>query len=154
MEPWIWAIIIAVFLIIEFASIQLVSIWLAIGSVAGFVLSFIPGVNIWWQVLASILLALICIVFTRRFVKKWLSSRGLQTSIESLAGTETELLTPIVSNTQSGSVRINGVLWTAVSEKPIKAGKTVKVISMDGNKLCVEELKTQTKTENKKNKGE
>ena len=149
MEPWIWAIIIAAFLILEFVTYQMVSIWLAIGCLGGLVLSFIPGVSWWVEVLVSLALALILLAFTRKIVMKWIMSRETKTNVDAMAGVETRLLTAITRE-EHGTVKIADVMWNASSLKPIKQGTLVKITKVDGNKLLVEAIEEEVVKEEPK----
>ena len=140
-QPWIWALVIAAFLILEFMTYQLVSIWLAGGSVVGLILSFFD-VPPWVQFAASLAVAIVLLVFTRRIVKKWLEVKGNKINLDAFENKEVLLLTDI-TQAKIGTVKIDGVVWNASSDHPIKAGEWVTILRVDGNKLIVEAAKNQ-----------
>jgi membrane protein implicated in regulation of membrane protease activity len=64
------------------------------------------------------------------------------TNANSLIGKDTTLLTPI-SFDNVGSVKVNGIVWTAIAENDminIEAGKVVSITAIQGNKLIVKEV--------------
>lgn len=144
MEPWVWTIIWAVaiagFLVVEFVTVQLVSIWFAAGSIGGLILSCIPGVDPWIQILVSVVLSFILLLLTRKIVKKWIKTKKTDTNLDVLVGKEAELLTPI-TKLEKGTVKINGVIWNVIAETPVNSGQFVRILSIDGNKLLVEPAK-------------
>ena len=137
MAPWGWAIAIAAFLILEFVTYDLVSIWFAAGCVGGLILSLIPGVGFWWQLLASIALSLLLLAFTRRLVKKWMETKQSATNVDALVGKQFVLLTDITA-TAPGTVKINGVTWNVTAKQPVAAGESVTVLEVSGSKLLAE----------------
>ncbi|MDR0850083.1 MAG: NfeD family protein [Christensenellaceae bacterium] len=146
MQPWIWAIIIAVLLIVEFTTMGLVSIWFALGAVVGFVLSFF-GIPWYWEVVASLGAGFILLASTRKFVVKFLQIKAVNTNADSMVGKETLLLEDVDID-KKGSVRLNGTTWTAAGEKAIAQGVRVRVVKLEGNTVWVEEiieLKTEAK---------
>ena len=138
MEPWIWAIIIAVLLIVEFTTMGLVSIWFALGSVVGFVMSFF-GLDWYWEVVASLITGFVLLASTRKFVVKFLQIKAVSTNADMMIGKETKLLEDMDEN-KRGSVRLNGTTWTAASEKEIAQGSKVRVTKLEGNTVWVEEV--------------
>lgn len=139
MQPWIWGIIIAVLLIVEFTTMGLVSIWFAIGALVGFVLSFFGGIDWYWQVLASLGTGFILLASTRKFVVKFLQIKAVNTNADSMVGMETLLLESVDAH-KKGSVRLNGTTWTAACDNTIEQGANVRVVKIVGNTVWVEQV--------------
>ena len=133
---FVWTIIIAAALLVEFFTMQMVSIWFAVGGVFGLVLSLIGGIGLEVQIIVSAVVALISIVFLRKFALKFLHKSADQNDAGTLVGKIAEVVEEI-SPENAGTVKLNGVLWTATSEENLQVGAKVKIIDVLGNKLKV-----------------
>ena len=133
---FVWTIIIAAALLVEFFTMQMVSIWFAVGGVFGLVLSLIGGIGLEVQIIVSAIVALISIVFLRKFALKFLHKSADKSDAGTLVGKTAEVVEEI-SPEKSGAVKLNGVLWTAISEENLQVGAKVKIIDVLGNKLKV-----------------
>lgn len=98
----------------------------------------------WWRPAVNPVLAVIVSISAGGFfwlmTTKLLEANDLVPShdLSGLIGSEGETRTNVHIE---GSVYVRGEMWTAESEKPIKAGKRVKVMSREGFVLHVEEIK-------------
>ena len=138
MEMWIiWLIIAAACIIIELASVELVSCWGIVGSVVALILSLI-GAPLWLQIVSAIVITIACIVGCRPLALKAFKKDNYSSNSNALIGNRTKLLTAITED-NNGSVKINDVVWTAksVDGTPIPEGVFVKVEEVSGNKLLV-----------------
>ena len=131
---WIWTIVIAVTLLIEFFTFQMVGIWLSVGGVFALILSFIPGIGLEVQLVVFAGVALLAIVFLRPFAVKFLQSK--KQDINSIAG-KIVVVEEDISPEHSGLVKLNGALWTAISSQTIKKGENAIAIEIVGNKIKV-----------------
>ena len=137
MEPiWIWAIVVATSLVVEFATMQMVSIWIALGALVGLVLCAIGGISLEVQIIVSCLVAMISIIFLRKFALKFLHKTKDTKPADSIIGRSCEVTKDITPNS-AGEAKLNGVLWTAVSDEELKTGAKAVVIEAIGNKLKV-----------------
>ena len=137
MEPiWIWAIVVAISLVVEFATMQMVSIWIALGALVGLVLCAIGGISLEVQIIVSCLVAMISIIFLRKFALKFLHKTKDNAPADSIIGRTCEV-TKDIDPQNAGEVKLNGVLWTAVSDEELKQGTKAVVIEAIGNKLKV-----------------
>ena len=144
---WIWLGILVVSAVLEFVSMQMVSVWFCASSIVAAILD-LCGVAIWVQALVFVLLALMLLVCLRKFCLKFLlKGDNTKTNVDTLVGQEFSLIYEIKDG-ENGSLKVNGVVWTARStkEQTIKKGEKVVVTKVDGNKLIVEKAK---KGENK-----
>ena len=150
---WVWLGVIAVTLIIEIVTLELVSIWFTIGAVIPFILSAIGGIRIEIQISVFVVISALLILFLRKAAQKVLfKNMNEKTNTDSIVGKKFKLLekTDLENN---GSLKINGVVWTAVSEDGnlIEEGTLVEVIRLDGNKLVVRKLNGDEKTKSDTN---
>lgn len=137
---YIWLAVTAAALIVEFITAEIVSVWFVGG---GLVAMLLAGLGLDWyiHVPAFIVVSFLLMLCFRRLVMKKLNKDEVKTNAETVIGKEYELLTAIGFN-QAGSIRINGVVWTAVAEDDnaeIPAGTKVIIEKIEGNKYIVKE---------------
>ncbi|MEG9430011.1 MAG: NfeD family protein [Christensenellaceae bacterium] len=137
---YIWLAVTAAALIVEFMTAELVSVWFVGG---GLVAMLLAGLGLDWyiHVPAFIVVSFLLMLCFRRLVMKKLNKDEVKTNAETVIGKEYELLTAIGFN-QAGSIKINGVVWTAVAEDDnaeIPAGTKVIIEKIEGNKYIVKE---------------
>ena len=140
---WIfWLILFIAFIIIELSTVQLVSIWFAIGCIGAGITSLITdNQNYVYELLTFAIVTGIALLATRPFVKKVTKVEPVPTNADSLIG-KTAIVTEEIDNVKAtGTVTVNGNVWTArvLSGKGvIPEGANVKIIKIDGVKLIVE----------------
>ena len=149
---WVWLDVISISLVIEIITLDLVSVWFACGAVIPFILSAIGGIGVEWQILVFVIITALLIIFIRKYAQKLLlKNMNTKTNVDSLIGKRYRLLED-TDFEHIGSVKVNDVVWTAVSSDGslIKAGQLVEVEKIDGNKLivkAVEEKKVEPNEE-------
>ncbi len=136
---WIWLAVIAVSAFIEAFTLQMASIWFVPGGLVALILYFC-GVSYEWQIVACIVISLALLFSLRGFCLKVLFKNKVddKTNSDSLVGQKTPLIKAITED-EKGEVRINDIVWTAVTEgqASIPAGTEVEIIAIRGNKLIV-----------------
>lgn len=143
---WIWLAIMAVTVIIEIVTLDLVSIWFAFGAVIPFILSAIGGIAIEIQIAVFVAVSALLIIFLRKNAQKLLfKNMNQKTNVDAFEGKKVRLLED-TDFEHNGSVKINDVTWTAISESGelIKAGQLVEIKKVDGNKLIVIPVSQET----------
>lgn len=138
-----WLGITVVALILEFITADMVTIWFAGGGLVALILSLFDGVSVFVQIPVFIAVSVVCLLCFRKMVMKKLNVKTANLNADSVIGKEYILLTAIGFN-QPGSIRVNDVVWSAVTEKETDeiAEKTVvRIIGLKGNKYIVEEVK-------------
>lgn len=135
----IWLVIFVLALLIEAIGPEIVSVWFAGGAVVSLIISFIPGVEWWVQLIVFAVVSAALLVFCRPFLAKVLKRDTIDLNADTMVGKK-GVITSEVKETKSGEVVIDGVTWTAVATKDDMAiGKDslVKVMAVSGNKLIV-----------------
>ena len=149
MQGWIfWLILVAVFAVIEIATVNLVSIWFAGGSLAAMIAA-LCGADPILQILiavgvSGVLLALMLIF--KPFGS--LRNRPQQpTNSDRVLGKEAVVLTEIDPMEGTGTVKVLGQIWSAVSDNDemIAAGEHVTVCAIAGVKLVVKKFNKESK---------
>ncbi len=131
-----WIILFLVLLLIELATVNLVSIWFAIGAIAAFITSFFTDSAL-LQLLVFVVVSVVSLIIMLPVVKKFKSKeKFVPTNLDRLIGKEAEVTKEISSN-HYGEVRIFDEIWTASSDCTLKVGEKVIVEKIDGVKLIV-----------------
>ena len=142
MEAYLWIIWLSIFvlaIIIEAITSDLTSIWFAGGAMIALIISFIPGVAWWIQVIVFIVISTVMILGLRPVAKKLLKTNITNSNIDEMAGKKGIMLKGY-DELNHGEVKINDVVWTAIGadeSKAIPQGTKVMVVAVNGNKLIV-----------------
>lgn len=136
----IWVIVIALAVVLEEQTAQLVSIWFAAGAIGGIIAALLKW-EIYWQLLIFSGITLILVLSTRPLAKKLTLNTEVKTNADKLIGMKGKI-TKAISLEQKGEIQIDYQYWTAVSvdNKEIKVGEIVVVKDIVGNKLVVDEI--------------
>lgn len=132
--------------------------WILIAVIAGIIEIFTSGFWFLWLSLAAILVAagaslkwlvklpgqllifslftLIFIIFTRPLVLKTIKTNDTKSNTDALMGQHGVTLTAITP-WEYGQIKVNGEVWSVVSQEEIEAGTRVQVIGIEGVKLVV-----------------
>lgn len=138
---FVWMIIFIGLLVFELMTVNLVTIWLAIGALASFILSFWVTEFI-WQMLMFVGVSLISLLLTKKFVKKVRGKEIEHTNLDRVIG-KIGIVTEEITKLEPGEVKVDGKKWSAVSTKKINVGSKVEILSIDGVKLNVKEVKEE-----------
>ncbi|MCD8048731.1 MAG: NfeD family protein [Clostridia bacterium] len=134
-----WLGLVVLFAVLEACTANLVSIWFALGAVAGAVCTAL-GLRTGTAVTAFVLVsALALIVFKKLFGDK-LSVKKEATNADRLIGTKAVVCEDIDSVKNTGAVEASGLTWSAKSDVPLKKGAVVEVVDIKGVKLIVREV--------------
>lgn len=135
---WIWLIIALGLGIIEVTTFTLVLLWVAIAALATAVLSPIVP-NIWVQLLVFVVASTALLSVTRPLVRKWKQTKTFPNRYEMMEG-KTGIVVTVAQPGAFATVRVEGELWSAKSEHPLRAGQSVVVLSSTATILTVESL--------------
>lgn len=137
---YLWMGVVAFSIILEFITAELVSIWFAGGGLVGMVLDSC-SVAYYIQIPVFVVTVAILLFLCRKPIMKLMKKEDFKSNAQSVIGKEVTLLSNI-NFEQAGSVKINGIVWTAVGQNDgdsIEQGKIVVVTEIKGNKLIVKE---------------
>ena len=135
----IWAAAIIGFGVLEAITVQLVWIWFVIGSVAGLVA--LLGAPIYLQIIICIAVSVLALLVTRPLVRKKLQTKVQPTNADRVIGQTAVVVEEINNLAQTGTVKIDGKVWTARScdDKILPPNSLVAVEKIDGVKLIVKQ---------------
>ena len=145
MNLWaiIWLALMIVFIIMEAATVQLISTWFALGALAAMIVSLIGG-ELWLQVVVFFTVSIVLFAMLWPLAKKHLKPKLVATNTDALVGrvcVVTERIDPL----EGGRVKLGDVTWSARSESgaQIPAGAQVKIMKIQGAKVFVETVKKE-----------
>lgn len=136
----IWLVILILSVVIEIITIDLVSIWISVGSLFA-LLTYFLNFSLPIQIGVCVIVSLICFVIAKPLAKKYLTGNIVHTNIDRLIGKHA-LVTKEISENSKGEVKISGSYWTAVAlnDDVIEAGSHVEILAIDGVKLVVKKI--------------
>lgn len=134
----VWIAMLAVFIVIEAATAQLVTIWFAIGALAALATALVHG-PVALQVVVFVVVSIIALIATRPLVRKITNTKEARLNADRCIG-NTAIVTETINNIDgSGMAKTDGKVWTARSADGsiIPEGAQVKVDKIEGVKLIV-----------------
>ena len=135
-----WVAALVVFLIVEAVTAGLVSIWFVFGSLVALICAAL-GAAVWLQIFWFVIVSVATLVLTRPLVKRYVDSRSVATNADRSIGRAAVVTERIDNLAATGTVKLDGVVWTARSTDDavaIETGERVTVRAIEGVKLIVE----------------
>lgn len=136
-----WIVLAVIFFIIEAATAQIVTVWFAVGSV-GAIIANVIGANPAGQLVVFVAVSLLTLIIARPYLRKFTKTKVQPTNADMVIG-KTGTVTETVDNfAETGTVKVNGSVWTARSADDcvIEKGERVEVLEIRGVKLIVRHL--------------
>ena len=135
----IWLVIAVVMGVTEACTVQLVSVWFAIGSAAACITSLFTD-QIYIQVIVFVVVTAIALAVTRPLVKKLKRKRPEATNADRYIGKSAVVVELIDNDHAKGLVKVDNEKWTArsVDGQLIEPGDRVVVTAIEGVKLIVD----------------
>lgn len=133
-----WLVLAAAFLVIEFGTVTLISVWFVVGALAATAAALL-GAPLWLQVLVFALVSLAMLLLLRPFFRKFVNPHKVKTNVDALIGKQAVVTEPINNLAGTGEIRLDGVIWSARSSdgKTIPAGTVVTIRAIEGVKAMV-----------------
>ena len=136
---YFWFVMILVLSFIELITVSLVTVWFVASAIVAWILSFF-GVSFGIQFAVFVVLGIVLLITTRKQLTSWLNKNKHKTNLDRVLEM-TGVVTKKIPKNDVGEVKVDGKRWTAVSDKVIEEGRTVKILRIEGVKLVVEEEK-------------
>ena len=132
-----WVIFFIILVIIELITINLVTIWFAFGALVTSLVSLYTTDTV---ILLAVftLVSLLLLLITKPVVKKLKVKKVVATNLDQVIG-KTGVVTEPIAKDKIGEVKVLGKRWCAYSDREISKDKKVKILSISGVKLKVEE---------------
>lgn len=142
MQTIIWLILMVAFLLTEAATVAMVSLWFAAGSLAAMVASLL-GAPIWLQVALFLAVAAVLLACLRPLVRKHFTPKLSRTNVDAIVDSQGYVTADIDNVAATGTVKLGAMEWTARSAdgSAIPKGTLVKVEKIEGVKAFVSPVK-------------
>lgn len=140
MDVLFWAALVVLFVIVEIATVQLVSIWLAAGSLVTMICTYIFDLTMVEQLLIFLISSTVFLIISWPLLKKARKKGHISTNAELDVGKKAVVIENVDLNAGTGRVTLNGVDWSAVSAdgSVIPKESVVTVVEVQGAKLIVQ----------------
>ena len=138
MNPIIWLVLMVVFLLAEAATVTMISLWFAAGSLVALVVNLLGG-GIALQVVLFLLVSALLLASMRPLVRKHFTPKLTRTNVDSVVGSRGYVTGDIDNASATGTVKLGAMEWTARSTAgtPIPKGTLVTVDKIEGVKAFV-----------------
>ena len=135
---YVWLFFTIFFGFLEAATVQLVSIWFAGGSLCA-IIAYALGANEVVQVVVFVVASAVLLACTRPFVKKMTKGKKVATNADSLIGKTAVITKKTDELGLSGEAKVAGSIWTVCSDDglPLNEQERVTVDRIEGVKLIV-----------------
>ncbi len=139
---YIWLGVLILSIIVEAATTSLVSIWFAGGALIAMILSIPSIIPFWVEIIAFVVVSIVLMICFRSLSLKLLKRSTTRSNIDEIIGSKGVIIkkvTPI----ERGEVKINDIVWTAMSyqeNETIEVDTVVEVCALKGNKLYVKPI--------------
>lgn len=136
----IWTIVMVVAIIVEAITVDLVSIWFAVGACVTLVAELL-GLSQTIQIVLFAAVSILCIIVTRPLSKKYLKTNIIKTNLDRVVG-EHCLVTETITPDEKGEIKVMGQLWAAssVDNMVIEKGQQAEVIAIEGSHVVVKSI--------------
>ena len=138
MNTILWLGLMVLFLVIEAATVTMVSLWFAGGALAALAISAMDG-SFLLQIIAFALVSTALLALLRPMARKHFTPKLTKTNVDSVIGTVGFVTSDIDNVAATGTVKLGAMEWTARSAtgEKISTGTLVKVEKIEGVKAFV-----------------
>lgn len=142
MMVYVWLIVLAVMVVLEIVTTQLVSVWFAVGALAAFLFALAGVEAIWIQIVVFVVVSAAAVAVTRPLVKKMVNKKAEPTNADMVIGKIGVVTDKIDNIAETGLVKVGGSVWTArtADGSQVDMGEKVKILEISGVKLIVEKF--------------
>ena len=134
-----WLVLTILCIVVEIATVGLVSIWFAGGALIACLLDM-AGIHEIIQVIVFLIVSLLLVIVTRPFADRFINRNRTKTNYEGIIGKVVRVTERIDNINETGTALVNGQEWTARSENDnisFEQGELAQVINIAGVKLIV-----------------
>lgn len=138
MNTIIWLVLLILFLVAEAATVTMVSLWFAAGSLAALIVA-VTGGSLGLQIFVALAVSALLLACLRPVVRKHFTPGLTKTNVDAVIGSCGYVTADIDNVSAMGTVKLGAMEWTARSTTgaPIPKGTLVKVVRIEGVKAFV-----------------
>ena len=139
----IWIIILVIALIIEAITVDLVSIWFALGALIAIVLELLH-IDASIQLGVFLIISITSAIITRPLAKKILHGHITKTNLDRLIGKHCIVLKDITPD-QKGEIKVMGNTWlaTSLNNEMIYKDEYAQIIAIEGAHVIVKKIEKE-----------
>ena len=131
-----WLITFLILITIEILTINLVTIWFAIGALTAAIVSCFTT-NLFLEFIVFVLISGVCLLFSKPFLSRVEQKPKIPTNLDSIIG-KIGQVTEEIDPEEVGEVKVAGKRWSAISKERIPKGTCVVIKKITGVKVVVE----------------
>ena len=134
-----WLILMVICIVFEIATVGLVSIWFAGGSLIACFLAM-ANIHVVIQVIVFLVVSLLLLIVTKPMAKEWINKDRVRTNYEGIIGKVVRVTERVDNINETGTALINGQEWTARSKNDniiLEQGEVAQVVNISGVKLIL-----------------
>ena len=136
----LWSILLAVFVVVEAATVNLVTVWFAVGALAALISSAFTR-SLLAQVIVFLVVSAVALAVSKPFMDKARHMRpAAPVGLERNLGRQATVVQPVRPQLP-GRVQLDGVDWTAVCECELAQVELCIVTGISGTTLRVEPMR-------------
>ena len=134
----LWLALMVVFLVTEAATVTMVSLWFAAGSLAALAASLLHA-PVWLQVVLFLAVSALLLAALRPMARKHFTPKLSKTNVDAIVGSRGYVTADIDNVSATGTVKLGAMEWTARSTAgcAIPKGTLVQVDKIEGVKAFV-----------------
>lgn len=143
-EALIWFALMVVFLLIESATVTMLSIWFVAGALAAMIVSLFHG-EIWLQATVFVAVSVVLLLLLRPVARKYFTPKLSKTNVDALIGTVGRVTQAIHNVDGKGTVKLGAMEWSARSTDgtAIEKDTLIQVDRIEGVKVFVSRCKEE-----------
>ena len=135
-----WLIVAGICFVIEIYTIGFFVFWFGISALITMLSSFFIS-SIFIQAMIFVISSSLLLLFTKPLSKKFIKEdQTTSTNVYSIIGKDALVIENIDNITGEGKIKVNGEIWSAISDTNIEKDTKVKVLNINGVKAKVEKI--------------
>ncbi len=132
----VWFGIIILAAVVEAGTMDLSSIWFSVGAFFALLVAIFLPEEILIQSIVFLVASVALLLILRPLFKEHMRKNEIKTNADSLIG-KTAVCLKAIKDGERGEVKIDGKIWTAISNEDIEIQEKVTVLAIKGVKLVV-----------------
>lgn len=145
LDTFVWLAAFIVFGIIELTSFNLVTVWFSAAALVNILLTLcFQSFTFLYQTILFFILSFLCVALFYPHLKRHFGRKVIPTNVNSLIG-EAATVCQTIKPDATGQIKVNGSVWTAVSQNHqlIAKGTPVTVCEINGVKAVVSPIQSK-----------
>lgn len=137
-----WLVLSLMLLIVEIITVSFLAFFPAIGAFLAYIATLF-NVGLTGQIVIFAVSTSLLIIFMKPLMNKFINTKGVKTNANSVVSKTGVVTETIDTLNNKGTVKVDGELWSAISEKDdeiIQVGEKIIVTKLKGVKVIVKKI--------------